>query len=286
MIEQESSAAPLVSKAFFVIFIHNFHPYWMKQLPHPIFPAHRSSLTFFTTERGCQGIDVVHFFLPSRMTARGYAKSPKTKNPHALDSWVYGYVNAAGNRDNINIEINYSLRAHILPPEQRPILSEHFSSHDLIKTLAPVEIFAGKINALLNRAAARDLYDVTDMIRYGVFDESEEELLRKCVVFYAAISAQSVDKGFSTTMLDRLTEQRIRTDLLPVLRRRESFDLPLAKRTIRAYVSDLMRLAEAEVEFLERFENREFRPELLFDSEDILSRLAHHPMALWKTRRM
>lgn len=149
MIEQESSAAPLVSKAFFVIFIHNFHPYWMKQLPHPIFPAHRSSLTFFTTERGCQGIDVVHFFLPSRMTARGYAKSPKTKNPHALDSWVYGYVNAAGNRDNINIEINYSLRAHILPPEQRPILSEHFSSHDLIKTLAPVEIFAGKINALL-----------------------------------------------------------------------------------------------------------------------------------------
>ncbi|MGI6673223.1 MAG: nucleotidyl transferase AbiEii/AbiGii toxin family protein [Limnochordia bacterium] len=174
----------------------------------------------------------------------------------------------------------------MLPPEQRPILSEHFSSHDLIKTLAPVEIFAGKINALLNRAAARDLYDVTDMIRYGVFDESEEELLRKCVVFYAAISAQSVDKGFSTTMLDRLTEQRIRTDLLPVLRRRESFDLPLAKRTIRAYVSDLMRLTEAEVEFLERFENREFRPELLFDSEDILSRLAHHPMALWKTRRM
>ena len=128
------------------------------------------------------------------MVSQGYSQSPKTKTPHSLDSWVYEYVNGGGNRDNIKIEINYSLRAHILPVEDRPIITEYFATEYQIKTLAPLEIFGSKINAMLNRAAARDLYDVGNMVRYGLFDESELDMLRKCVVFYAAISAERLTK--------------------------------------------------------------------------------------------
>ena len=39
------------------------------------------------------------------MTSQGYNISPNTKNPHSLDSWVFFYQNAAGNRDNIKVEI-------------------------------------------------------------------------------------------------------------------------------------------------------------------------------------
>lgn len=53
------------------------------------------------------------------MVSQGYSKNPKTKNPHSLDSWVYDYVVVSGNKDNIKIEINYSLRSHILEPEER-----------------------------------------------------------------------------------------------------------------------------------------------------------------------
>jgi predicted nucleotidyltransferase component of viral defense system len=56
------------------------------------------------------------------MFAQGYAISPHTKNPHSLDSWVFYFQNAAGNRDNIRIEINYSLRNHIFPIEKRKII--------------------------------------------------------------------------------------------------------------------------------------------------------------------
>ena len=42
-----------------------------------------------------------------------------SKNTHALDSWVFSYLNAGGNRDNIKIEINYMMRAHILEPLTR-----------------------------------------------------------------------------------------------------------------------------------------------------------------------
>lgn len=53
------------------------------------------------------------------MVSQGYSKNQKTKNPHSLDSWVYDYVGVSGNKDNIKIEINYSLRSHILEPEER-----------------------------------------------------------------------------------------------------------------------------------------------------------------------
>jgi hypothetical protein len=47
--------------------------------------------------------------IDSYMLSQGYKKSPKTKNPHSLDSWVYDYMGAK----IIEVEINYSLRSNI-----------------------------------------------------------------------------------------------------------------------------------------------------------------------------
>ena len=49
------------------------------------------------------------------MMANGYVLSAKSKNYHALDSFVYEYVNCGGVKDNLKIEINYMLRCHVLP---------------------------------------------------------------------------------------------------------------------------------------------------------------------------
>jgi len=218
------------------------------------------------------------------MVSQGYTKSPKTKRPHSLDSWVYEYMNAGGNKDNIKLEINYSFRSHILPAEERPIKTEQFSSDYKIKTLAPIEIYAKKINALLSRGAARDLYDTKNMVRFGLFDESEQEMLRKCIIFYAAVSAKDINKTFDMKIVDTITQRKIRTDLLPVIRRQEDFDLDSAKKVVKEYISDLMVISIDEREFLHRFENGEYIPELLFEEPDILARIKKHPMALWKTK--
>lgn len=53
------------------------------------------------------------------MTASGYSLSPKSKQYHALDSFVFEYVNAGGMRDNLKIEINYMLRCHVFPVSRR-----------------------------------------------------------------------------------------------------------------------------------------------------------------------
>ena len=75
------------------------------------------------------------------MSNEGYVLKPGSKSPHTLDSWVFGYINAGGNPDNIKIEINYSDRCHVLPMEERTI-SIDFLGDIRVCALAPMELFA------------------------------------------------------------------------------------------------------------------------------------------------
>ena len=59
----------------------------------------------------------------------------------------------------IKIEINYSLRAHVLRSEDRVFVTDAFGEPIKVRTVAAMEIFAAKTNALISRAAARNLYD-------------------------------------------------------------------------------------------------------------------------------
>lgn len=105
------------------------------------------------------------------------------------------------------------------------------------------------------------------------------------MVFYSAISAKEINKIFDTKAIDSITKQKIKTDLLPVIKRKDDFELETAKKAVKFYVKDLMVLTKEEKEFLDRFEEDEYIPELLFEDENILARIKSHPMALWKMRR-
>lgn len=131
------------------------------------------------------------------MAAAGYQLSAKSKQYHALDSFVYEYVNAGGMKDNLKIEINYMLRAHVLPMSRRQVNLPWQKEPLTVLSIDYLEIFGAKIVALLNRTAARDLYDIFNLQKYGLFDESEEPLLRKCVVFYSAIAAEKAPECFT-----------------------------------------------------------------------------------------
>lgn len=103
------------------------------------------------------------------MKSNRYVLSPKSKTYHALDSFVYEYVNAGGVRDNLKIEINYMLRCHVLSTSRREVKLPWNQEQLTVLSVAPLEIFASKTVALLTRTAPRDLYDIYNMIRYGLF---------------------------------------------------------------------------------------------------------------------
>lgn len=216
------------------------------------------------------------------MESEGYQLSPASRYSHSLDSFLFLYQNAGGNRDNIKVELNYSLRSHIFAPVKRRIVTDAFDDQLEVRTLEPMEIFAAKANALMSRAAARDLYDFNNMIFYGLFDETEYDLFRKCIAFYASISAETINKDFDTSAIDSLDFSKIRRDLFPVLRKKDNFDLEERKKNAKEFIEKLMVLSPQEREYLDAFERKEYRPELLFEDESILKNIESHPMVLWK----
>ncbi len=215
------------------------------------------------------------------MEAEGYRLSEGSRFTHSLDAFCYQYQNSAGNRDMLKIELNYSLRAHILEPVYRKILPEAFDDGLMIRMVAPMEIFAAKGNALINRAAARDLYDWGNLIAENLFEE-EQDMFRKCFAFYATISAETVKRNFDTAAIDSLKFNKIRRDLFPVLSRKDNFMLEERKRQAKEYIANLMQLKEGEQEYIDRFISKEYAPELLFDDKEIVERIKEHPMAIWK----
>ena len=212
----------------------------------------------------------------------GYQISPASRFSFSLDAFILQYINAGGNRDSIKIEINYSLRAHIFQPVKRKVLTDVFDDEWEVLTLDAKEIFAAKTNALLSRAAARDLYDFCNMVYYGLFDEEELDMFRKCIIFYNTISQETVNKSFDVSAIDRLDFGKIKRDLFPVLRKKENFDLESQKKNVKKYLNEIMGVTERELQYMTEFENKSYRPELLFDDAEIVERISEHPMAIWK----
>ena len=216
------------------------------------------------------------------MTAAGYQLSQKSKMYHALDSFVYEYQNAGGMRDNLKIEINYMLRCHVLAPVRRTVNLPWPEQALTVLSVDPLEVYGSKIVALFNRTAPRDLYDVHAMMEYGLFDESQEPMLKKCVMFYSAIGSDSVPDRFHFEQIAAVSRQRVRTDLIPVLRSGTEFNARQAYEQVIAYLEKLLTPDERELSFWTSFDRQEYRPELLFQDTDILARIGQHPMALWK----
>lgn len=216
------------------------------------------------------------------MAAAEYHLSQKSKTYHALDSFVYEYQNAGGMKDNLKIEINYMLRCHVLAPVQRTVNLPWLEQELTVLTVAPLEIYGSKIVALLNRTAPRDLYDINTMIEYGLFDKSQEPLLKKCVMFYNAIGSDNVPDRFHFEQIASVSQQRVKTDLIPVLRRGTWFDVRQAHEQVTDYLGKILTPDKQELSFWTFFSQKEYRPELLFQDADILFRIKHHPMALWK----
>lgn len=227
--------------------------------------------------------DQLSDILKGYMAEQGYTLSEGSRFSHSLDAFHYNYINAAGNKDMIKIEINYSLRTHVFAPEERPILTDAFGEPVRVKTVAAMEIFSAKLNALTSRAAARDLYDFCNMIENKTFSGSEN-ILRKCSIFYATISAKEVNKTFDTSAIDCITFAKIRAEIFPVLAVREKFDLDARKQMAKTYIADTMKPIDSERAYMEHFVSGEYMPELLFDDKEIVERIKKHPMALWKCR--
>ena len=127
------------------------------------------------------------------------------------------------------------------------------------------------------------MYDVNRMIIENIFKDDQMDMLRKIVVFYLAVGGKNKpEKEYSFERIQNIKFPQIRSSLIPVLKKTEKFDLEEAKANVVSFLSKLLSLGEAEKNFIDSFNQGEYKPELLFDDGQIIEKIKDHPMALWK----
>ena len=222
-------------------------------------------------------------FLQTALFQKNYSLSPQSKRYFALDSAVFQYINNAGNRDNIKVEINFLDRKHVLPLNDKPIKTPVAESEVKVKVLNVCELYGSKLAALIGRCKPRDIYDVYGLIESDIVDD--KEMLRKCAVFYNCIGGDSDITDISLDILDGVTDRDVNRQLKPMLNKNDRFKKDAVITAIKTYLQELFVFNDYEKEFVKEFGNKNYRPELLFEDKNILDRVSAHPMALWRVKK-
>ena len=215
--------------------------------------------------------------LDNYMLKEGYSVSSKSRGSAILASRTYAYINAYGNRDNIKVEINFIDRIHILPIVNRKI--NYFDKEVMTKAPLEEELFAMKICALIDRSKPRDLYDTFRL--KNDFLNLEKDKLRKLTVFYLSLDGIFELNENSFKGIEAVSQDSIKKELLPVLKKNEKFNLEAIKQEVINFLQDLLVLNSDETKYLEEFSKGTFNPSLLFDVCSA-ERAAKHPMAKWR----
>ena len=208
---------------------------------------------------------------------------------HAGGKWQLRYEGALGQGGNLELDLNFMFRVPLWPVvirDSRPVGS--FSARG-IPLLDEHELGAGKIAALLARHAARDLFDVHQLLTRGGLDR---EKLRLAFVAYGAMNR----KDWRTVSAEDISfdERELRETLLPVLRTAHTTELSgsteWARRMVdecRSALSIVLPFTERERKFLDRIlEHGDIEPSLLTEDQDIAHRIRHQPGLLWKAQNV
>ena len=142
------------------------------------------------------------------------------------------------------------------------------------------EILAGKVLALLDRGAPRDLYDVASMA--GGRFAYDADLFRPLFVALSGVLDRAVT-AYAVPHRPTLSQAELEEQLTPVLRRGEHPNQAALTASITPLVSSLVTLSEEEREYVQQIQWGEFHPELVVKNRpELFEQVRRHPGLLWK----
>jgi hypothetical protein len=185
----------------------------------------------------------------------------------------------------VEVDLNFLLRVCLLEPEERVCGLRSPSSGPPVKVLAVEELMAGKLVALLDRAAPRDLYDA---YRFVLSDAPHDRArLRQAFVFYSAVGLPRPLSEYSVSRLSRLGQRELDRGLGPVLSSREAPRRTTMVEAVSPLLLELLALKPAERAFIDSVLAGQPDVRCLFPGDATLAdRLELHPALLWKVRNI
>jgi len=208
---------------------------------------------------------------------------------HAGGKWRFSYTSAWGRPGTLELDINFLQRTPLWPPtlaDSNPIGS--FVARQ-IPLLDVHELAAGKLTALFDRSAARDIYDTRSLLGELELDEAR---LRLAFVVYGGTSG----RDWRTISIDdiRADSKDVALQLLPVLKAELAPDRKEIKSwstkletTCRNLVARLLPLKSRDMEFLTLLNDQgKIAAELLTGDREMQSIIHSHPGLRWKAQNV
>jgi len=212
---------------------------------------------------------------------RGY-RVQRSREAFAGRKMYLAYRSVLGPEERIELDLNFLFRVPIAGTEQRELWQPGELDQPRVRTVSLKEIVVGKMLAMLDRGAARDVWDLAHLpaSATGLKDSPS---FRAWFMALAAI----LDHPLPTYTLGRLearvTRRVVAEQLAPML---AADAAPSADDLITnawEAVGEFMAVKPNEEAYLAFVERGELRPELVFpDDPEAAQRIADHPAILWK----
>jgi len=204
-----------------------------------------------------------------------------SREAHAGRKIHLGYADLFGAPNRIEVDLNFLNRQALLEPIELPLWQPAGAPRPRVRSMALEEIAAGKLCALLDRAAARDLFDAPSLpLRLG--EAWRGSRFRRLFVATAGVLPRALDT-YDRSRLERLSPALVEMQLRPVVPDDALPTVEDLRESAWQVVAPFVALDEAETEFTKRLQRGELVPELLFpEDSEMVERLRRHPPLLWK----
>jgi len=203
---------------------------------------------------------------------------------HAGGKWQLRYSGAQGPGGNLEVDLNFMHRIPLCPLEvmDSRVLGSYQAMN--IPVLGLNDLAAGKLIALMDRSAARDVFDAAGLFEHPALDMAQ---LRLPFVVMGAMS-RKLDLRAVRPDSVRMEEGEFDRMVRPLLRSRaDPLNLVGMLEKARAGLSGLLPLLPKEALFVEALWDRgEIYPEWLTSDPDMQRRILATPMLQWKAQHV
>ena len=185
--------------------------------------------------------------------------------------------------DRLEVDVNYLHRVCLLPTQRGRIWRGGDETGPQVALLSWPEIAAGKLVALLDRAATRDAWDAARLPSLSA-EVWPPKHLRPVFIALAGTLPRPLYE-YDQKRLDRIRDEDVTRLLHPMLLPNDRPGANELREASWAVLEPLLSLTEPERDFCERLQTGELRPELIFPANsDLADRVRHHPALRWKAR--
>ncbi len=192
------------------------------------------------------------------------------------------YRSVLGPEDRIEVDLNFLFRLPVTETERCSIWQPGELDQPKVRVVGQIELLAGKLLALLDRGAVRDIWDVAQFSKAAILTLASPRF-RSRFIALSAILEHPLMTYQRARFRNLLTERDIREQLLPMLSTAVAVRSDEFIQRAWSRMEPFLSLNPNEEGYVAAIHRAELRLDLLFpDDAHEVAYLFRHPAILWK----